>query len=69
MDGGALIQLHPRMEDSYLSLDRYPSMDLGWQKLWLYVPNERSPLPSYSLDWLRGDLPESWEELPPQEDM
>ena len=66
--GGALIQLHPRMEDRYLSLDRYPFIDLGWQKLWLYVPNESPPLPSYSLDRLRGDLLESWEELPPLED-
>ena len=55
------------MEDRYLSLDRYPSMDLGWQKSWLYVPNESPPLSSYSPDWLRGDLPESWEELPPLE--
>ena len=63
--GGALIQLHLRLEDRYLSLDRYPSMDLGWQKLWLYIPNERPLLPSYSLDRLRGDLSGSWEELPP----
>ena len=55
------------MEDRYLRLDRYPSTDLGWQKLWLYVPNERPPLPSYSPDWLRGDLTKSWEELPPLE--
>ena len=66
-DGGALIQLCPTMEDRYLRLDRYPSTDLGWQKLWLYDPNERLPLPSYSPDRLRGDLPESWEELPPLE--
>jgi hypothetical protein len=64
-DGGALIQLHPGMEDRYLSLDHYPSIDLGWQKWWLYVPNESSLLPSYSLDWLCGDLLESWDELPP----
>jgi len=57
------------MEDSYLSLDCYPSVDLGWQKLCLYIPNERPPLLSYSPDPLRGDLLESWEELPPQEDM
>ena len=65
--GGTLIQLHPRLEERYLCLDRYPSTDLGWQKSWLYVPNESLPLPSYSLDWLCGDLPESWEELPPLE--
>jgi hypothetical protein len=65
---GALIQLHPEMEDRYLSLDRYPSTDLGWQKWWLYIPNESLPLPSYSHDWLHGDLSESWEELPPRED-
>jgi hypothetical protein len=53
------------MEDRYLSLDHYPSIDLGWQKWWLYVPNESSLLPSYSLDWLCGDLLESWDELPP----
>jgi hypothetical protein len=56
------------MEDSYLSLDRYPSTDLGWQKLWLYVPNEGPLLPSYSPDPLRGDLLELWAELPPRED-
>ena len=62
---GALIQLYPEMEDRYLSLDRYPFMDLGWQRSWIYVPNESPPLPSYSPDPLHGDLPESWEELPP----
>jgi hypothetical protein len=41
MGEGALIQLHPRMEDSYVSLDCYPSVDFGWQKSWLYVPNVR----------------------------
>ena len=63
---GALIQLHPELEDRYLSLDRYPSADLGWQKSWLYIPKSPS-LPSYSPDQLRGDLLESWEELPPLE--
>jgi hypothetical protein len=53
------------MEDSYLSLDRYPSVDLGWQKSWLYIPNVRPLLPSYSFDPLCVDLLESWEELPP----
>jgi len=43
-------------------------MDLGWQKWWLYVPNESPPLPSYSADRLRGDLRELWEELTPRED-
>jgi hypothetical protein len=62
-----MIQLHPGLEDWYLSLDRYPSMDLGWQMSWLYVPNESPPLSSYSPDQLRGDLLESWEELPPLE--
>ena len=65
--GDALIQLHLGMEDRYLSLDHYPSMNLGQQKLWLYVPNESPPLPSYSPDPLHGDLPESWEELQPLE--
>jgi hypothetical protein len=65
--GDALIQLCPRLEERYLSLDRYPSMDLGWQKSWLYVPNESMSLPFYSPDRLHGDLPESWEELPPLE--
>ena len=63
--GGDLIQLCLRLEDRYLSLDRYPSIDLGWEMLWLYIPNEISLLPSYSLDPLCGDLLESWEELPP----
>ena len=44
------------MEDRYLSLDRYPFVDLGWQKWWLYVPNESPPLPSYSPNLLCGDL-------------
>ena len=57
-----------RNANSYLSLDRYPSADLGWQKLWLYFPNESLPLASYSPDTLRGDLPETREELPPLED-
>ena len=65
--GGTMIQLCPRMEDRYLSLDRYPSVDLGWQKSWLYIPNESPLLSSYSPDRLRGDLQESWEELPPLE--
>ena len=65
--GGILIQLHPTLEDRYLSLDRYPSIDLGWQKSWLYIPNESPPLSSYSPDRLHGDLLESWEELPPLE--
>ena len=47
------------MEDMYLSLDCYPSMDLGWQKWWLYIPNEGMLLPSYSPDRLCGDLPKS----------
>jgi hypothetical protein len=55
------------MEDRYLSLDRYPFADLRWQKSWLYVPNKSPLLPSYSPDRPRGDLPESWEELPPLE--
>ena len=63
----ALIQLHLGLEDRYLSHDGYPSVDLGWQKSWLYVPNESPLLLSYSLDRLHGDLPESWEELPPLE--
>ena len=62
-----MIQLRPRMENRNLSLDRYPFMDLGWQRSWIYVPNESPPLPSYSPDPLHGDLPESWEELPPLE--
>jgi len=64
---GALIQLHPELEDRYLSLDCYPSMDFGWQKSWLYIPNESLHLPSYSPDQLCGDHSESWEELPPLE--
>jgi len=60
---GTLIQLDPGMEDRYLRLDCYPSVDLGWQKWWLYLPNESPQLPSYSPNQLRGDLLESWEEL------
>ena len=63
--GGALIQLCPKLEDRYLNLGPYPSMDLGWQKSWLYVPNESPSLLSYSPDRLCGDLLESWEELRP----
>jgi hypothetical protein len=63
--GGRLIQLHFEMEDSYLSLDCYPSTDLGWQKLQLYAPNESSPLLYYSPISLHVDLLESWVELPP----
>ena len=62
-----MIQLHFKLEDRYLSLYRYPSMDLGWQKSWLYIPNESPPLLSYSPDRLHGDFPESWKELPPLE--
>ena len=62
-----MIQLRPGMEDRYLSLDCHPSVDLGWQKSWLYVPNESPLLPSYSPNRLRGDLPKSWEQLPPLE--
>ena len=67
LDGGALIQLHPGMEDRYLSLDHYPSTDFEWQKSWLYIPNESPALPSCSPDRLCGDLLELWEQLPPME--
>ena len=33
----------------------------------MYVPNESPLLPSYSPNWLHGDLLESWEELRPWE--
>ena len=36
--------------------------------MWLYVPNESPPLPSYSPDPLCGDLLELWAELSPKED-
>ena len=65
--GDALIQLCSGLEDRYLSLDRYTSVDLGWQKSWLYIPNKSPPLPSYSPDRLCGGLLESWEELSPLE--
>jgi hypothetical protein len=57
------------MEDSYLSLERYPSVDVGCQKKWLYVPNESPPLPSYSPYRLHPDTLESWSETPTLEDM
>ena len=63
-----MIQLHPEMEDRYLILDHYPFADLGWQKLWLYVPNESPLLPPYSPNRLCGDLLELWAELSPKED-
>ena len=62
-----MIQFCPGLDDRYMSLDRYPSVDLGWQKSWLCVPNESPLLSSYSIDQLHGDLSESWEELPPLE--
>ena len=42
-------------------------MDLGWQKSWLYIPNESPSLPCFSPDRLHGGLLESLEELPPLE--
>jgi len=64
-DGGALIKVHPRLEESYLSLDhRYP-IDLDWEHRWLYVPkNERPSLLTFPHDRLYPDTPESWSRPP-----
>jgi hypothetical protein len=35
----ALIKVHPKLEERYLSLDRHYAIDLDWEYRWLYVPN------------------------------
>ena len=60
-DGGASIEVHPGLEERYLSLDRHYALDLNWEHRWLYVPNTQRPLLLiFSHDRLRPDMPESW---------
>ena len=59
--GGASIEVHPGLEERYLILDRHYATDLDWGHRWLYVPNnEQPPLPTFSHDRLRLDMPKSW---------
>ena len=59
--GGASIEVHPGLEDRYLSLDHHYAIDLDWEYRWLYVPNnEWPPLLTFSHDRLCPDTPESW---------
>jgi hypothetical protein len=63
--GGALIKVHPRLEERYLSCDRHYATDLDWEHRWLYVPNnEWQPLLTFSHDPLCPDMPESWLRTP-----
>ena len=43
-NGGALIEVCPRLEEHYLSLDYHYAVDLDWEHWWLYVPNNEQPL-------------------------
>ena len=64
-DGGASIEVCPRLEERYLSLDRHYAIDQDLEHRWLYVPNnEQPPLPTLSHDRLRPDTSESWSRLP-----
>ena len=59
--GGTSIEVCPRLEERYLSLDHHYAADLDWEHRWLYVPNnERPSLPTFSQDRLCPDMPESW---------
>ena len=63
--GGVSIKVRPRFEERYLSLNRHYAIDLDWEHRWLYIPNnERPPLPTFSHDWLRPNMPESWSRPP-----
>jgi len=63
--GDASIEVRPRLEDRYLSLDRQYAIDLDWEHRWLYIPNnERPPLPTFSHDRLRTDTPKLWSRPP-----
>ena len=60
-DGGASIEVHPELEERYLSLEHHYAADLDWEHRWLYVPNnERPPLLTFSHDWLHPDTSKSW---------
>ena len=64
-EGGTLIEVGPRLEERYLSLDRHYATNLDWEHRWLYVPdNERPPLLTFCHDQMRPDLPESWSRMP-----
>ena len=64
-DRGTTIEVHPGLEEHYLSLDRHYATDLDWEHRWLYVPSdERPPLPIFSHDQLRPDTSELWSTMP-----
>ena len=59
--GGASIEVHPGLEECYLSLDRHYAIDLEWEHGWFYAPNnEQPPLLTFSHDRLCPNTPESW---------
>ena len=63
--GGASIEVHPGLEERYLSLDCHYATDLDWEHRWLYVPNnERLVLPTFSHDQLCLDTSKSWSRPP-----
>ena len=63
--GGASIEVHPGLEERYLSLDRHYVVDLDWEHRWLHVPNnERLLLLTFSHDRLRPNTLESWLRTP-----
>ena len=63
--GGTSIEVCPRLEERYLSLDRQYAIDLDWEHRWLYIPNnEWPPLLTFSHDELCPDMPESWSRPP-----
>ena len=63
--GGISIQVHPRLEERYLSLDRHYATNLDWEHRWLYVPNnEQQLLPTFSHDQLRPDTLKSGSRTP-----
>ena len=64
-NGGASIEVHPRLEEHYLSLNRHYVIDLDWEHRWLYIPNnERPPLPTFSHNRLCPYTLEPWSRPP-----
>ena len=64
-DGGTSIEVHPGLEQRYLSLDRHYATNLDWEHGWLYVPNnEQPPLQTFSHARLRPNMLESWSRPP-----
>ena len=60
-----MIEVHPRLEERYLSLDRHYVVDMDWEHRWLYIPNnERQLLLTFSHDQLHPDMLESWSRTP-----